>query len=299
MKRVFKEEDVVLESDGLKIAGILRVPDGYQEGERRPAFALLHGFGSNKSAGNVNGPCDFLSGLGYVTLRFDMRGCGDSEGEPGRLICLEQVEDTKTALGFLQNCAEVDPTRIALIGSSFGAAVAVYTAGVDDRVAAVISSGGWGDGESKFRGQHPTPEAWAKFTAMLEQGRKHREETGESLMVPRYDIVPIPEHLRQNLAQHSVQVFPAETAQSMFDFRANEVVGSIAPRPLLLLHSSNDSVTPTEQSVELFKRAGQPTDLHLFAETDHFMFAEGNTRVRAVVTDWLSRFFPAEASVTA
>ena len=29
-------------------------------------------------------------------------------------------------------------------------------------------------------------------------------------------------------------MFPAETAQSMFDFRADDVVGKIAPRPLLL-----------------------------------------------------------------
>jgi hypothetical protein len=27
---------------------------------------------------------------------------------------------------------------------------------------------------------------------MLERGRKHRAETGQSLMVDRYDIVPIP-----------------------------------------------------------------------------------------------------------
>jgi dipeptidyl aminopeptidase/acylaminoacyl peptidase len=89
-----------------------------------------------------------------------------------------------------------------------------------------------------------------------------------------------------------VEMFPAETAQSMYDFRADDVVGRIAPRPLLLLHSSTDSVTPTEQSIALFGRAGQPTDLHLFAETDHFMFADENTRVRDVIFDWLGKYFP-------
>jgi uncharacterized protein len=66
-----------------------------------------------------------------------------------------------------------------------------------------------------------------------------------------------------------------------------------APRPLLLLHSAVDSVTPTEQWIELFKRAGQPTDLHLFADTDHFMLAENNPRVLTVVREWLGRYFPA------
>lgn len=286
------EERISFSSDGLTLAGILRLPEG--EARRpRAAFIVLHGFGSNKQAGNVLAPCELLDSLGYATLRFDMRGCGDSEGEPGRLICLEQVADTRNALSYLAGRPEIDGARIALLGSSFGAAVAVYAAGVDRRVAAVVSSGGWGHGERKFRGQHPTPEAWEKFTAMLAEGRRHRQRTGQSLMVPRYDIVPIPEHLRGHVVERSVQMFPAETAQSMFDFRAEDVVGQIAPRPLLLLHSALDSVTPTEQSLGLFAHAGQPTELHLMADTDHFMFAEGNTRVRRIVMDWLEKYVPA------
>ena len=73
-------------------------------------------------------------------------------GEPNRINCLEQVEDTKNAITFMQGLDEVDADRIGLIGSSFGATVTVYTAGVDERVSAAISSGGWGDGERKFRG---------------------------------------------------------------------------------------------------------------------------------------------------
>jgi pimeloyl-ACP methyl ester carboxylesterase len=289
------EEKISFKSKGLTLAGVVRVPSGVAAGERRPAFMVLHGFGSNMNSSNVLEPCAMLQKLGYVTLRFDMPGCGASEGEKGLLICLDQVQATSDALTFLAKHSSVEPDRIAVIGSSFGAAVAVYTGGVDKRVAAVISSGGWGDGERKFRGQHPTPEAWAKFTKMLEEGKSHRARTGQPLMVPRYDIVPIPQHLRGHLAAGSVQMFPAETARSMFDFRADDVVGGMAERPLLLLHSSVDSVTPTEQSIELFKRAGQPTDLHLFAETDHFMFAESNTRVRTVIFDWLARYFPVKA----
>jgi dipeptidyl aminopeptidase/acylaminoacyl peptidase len=279
----------------LELAGYVGVPEGLGPGERCPAFAVLHGFGSNMNAGNVVQPCAMFQKLGYVTLRFDMRGCGNSGGEKGRLICLEQVSDTRNALSFLAEHPQVDPRRIAVTGSSFGAAVAVYTGGVDKRVAAVISVSGWGHGERKFRGQHPTPEAWAKFIAMLEEGRRYRQRTGKSLMVPRYDIVPIPEHLRGHLNEKSVQMFPAETAQSMFDFRAEDVIANIAPRPLLLLHSASDSVTPTEQSIAMFRRAGQPAELHLFAETDHFMFAESNIRVRGVVEDWLAQYFPVRA----
>ena len=286
---------ITFPSEGRKLAGTVRVPDEVKPGERRPAFIVMHGFGSNQTSNTVLEPCKMFEKLGYVTLRFDMPGCGESEGEKGRIICLEQVSAASDALTFLAQHPNVQPDRIGMVGSSFGAAVAVYVGGVDKRVAAVISSGGWGDGERKFRGQHPTPQAWKKFTDMLAEGKRHREQTGKSLMVPRYDIVPIPEHLRSHVAPNSIQMFSAETAQSMFDFRADDVIAQVSPRPVLLLHSSVDSVTPTEQSVEMFKRANQPCDLHLFAETDHFMFAESNTRVRTVIYDWLQQYFPVQA----
>ena len=115
--------------------------------------------------------------LGYVTLRFDMPGCGESEGERGNLICLEQVQAASDALTFLAKHPNVEGDRIGMIGSSFGAAIAVYAIGVDKRVAASISSGGWGDGERKFRGQHPTP-------AGLEEVHRH---AGGGQAPPRED----------------------------------------------------------------------------------------------------------------
>lgn len=286
------EETIRFVSDGLALAGVIKVPEGFKPGERRPAFIMTHGFGSNKESSSVMAVVAMMSSWGYVTLRFDMRGCGESEGEKGRIICLEQVADTQAAITYLEGRPEVDPARIALIGTSFGGAVVLYTGGIDKRVAGVISSGGWGHGERKFRGQHSTAEMWTKFTGLLAAGRAHKARTGTSLMADRYDIVPIPEHLRKNVIAGSVDQMPVDTAQSMFDFRAEEVIGGLSPRPLLLLHSSVDSVTPSEQSIGIFKKAGQPKDLHFFNETDHFMFAERNPRVEATIKGWLDVYFP-------
>ena len=286
------EENITFQSDGLKLSAILRKPDDLRPGERRPAFIVLHGFGGNKDGQGQMVVAKQFSQWGYVTLRMDFRGCGESEGEHGRIICLDQVADARNAISYLATRSEVDPRRIALVGSSFGAAVAVFTGGADQRVAAVISCGGWGDGERKFRGQHPTPEAWERFTKMLEEGKRQRERTGKSLMVPRYDIVPIPERLRRNMSAGSIMEFPAETAQSMNDFRADDQVGNISPRPLLLIHSANDSVTPTYESIEMFKRARQPAELHLLSDVDHFTFNEENQRLTRIVADWLERYFP-------
>jgi dipeptidyl aminopeptidase/acylaminoacyl peptidase len=287
------EENVVIESDGLKLTGVIRLPDDLRAGERRPAFLSLHGFGSNMTSDSASIPARMLAEWGYITMRFDFRGCGKSEGTRARLICLEQVSDIRNAVTFFAERPEVDASRIGVVGSSFGAAVAIYTAGIDARLAAVIASGSWGDGATKFRRQHASDEAWDRFTKMMERGRAHKEKTGEALMVPRYDIVPIPEHLRSHLAQNSIMEFSYDTVESMYNFRAKDVVGQIAPRPLMLLHSSEDSVTPTEQSIELFQHARRPTDLHLVPDVDHFMFSEQNPRVISIIREWLAKYFPA------
>lgn len=288
------EIPVHFNSSGLKLAGLLNLPDDLPAGERRAAIVVLHGFGSNKDGGISMAASQLFASLGYITLRFDMRGCGQSEGPRGKVICLEQVQDTQAAIDFLQTRPEVDASRIGVMGHSFGAAVAIYTAGVDQRVAACVSTGGWGDGEKKFRKQHASDEAWKKFTDMMAEGRK-RLARGETMMVPRYDIVPIQPGLRNQLAPGSITEFPYEVVESMYNFRANEVVGQIAPRPLLLVHPSNDTVTPTEQSIDLFAHAGQPTDLHLFANTDHFILGEGNALVIDLVAGWMQKNLPLQA----
>jgi len=296
-----KDEVVSFQSAALRLHGMLRLPDGLRPSERRAAFLVLHGLGANSESPTCIVPARLLNEFGYVTLRFDMRGSGKSEGEFGRVICLEQVADTGNALEFLAKHPAVDHDRIGVIGTSSGGTIAVYAGGTNPRIAAVVSNGGWGHGERKFRGQHRSPEAWAKFTKMLEEGRAYRARTGKSLMVPRLDIVPIPDHVRENLkrqnvtmfAPNAIQMFPAETVQSMFDFRAEEVVGKIAPRPLLLIHAAKDSVTPTEESIEMFKRAGQPSELHLFSGLDHFLITENSTRVWNVIRNWLNTYFPA------
>src|SRR5262249_18841527 len=186
------EEAVTIPSAGLKLSGEVHVPRSLRPSERRGAVLVLHGFGSNKTAANTMQPSKVLSDLGYVVLRFDMRGCGDSEGEFGRVICLEQVEDTRSALTFLARHPAVDPERIGLIGSSFGGAVAVYTGGVDARVAAVISNGGRGDGQPKVPGPPTRPQAWARVTHMLQAGREHPAPPRQSLLLPSLPTVPTP-----------------------------------------------------------------------------------------------------------
>ena len=95
------ETKITFSSDGLKLSGIVHTPDDLRSGERRPAFIVLHGFGGNKDGHGQSVVARQFTQWGYVTMRIDFRGCGDSEGEHGRIICLDQVADTRNALTYL------------------------------------------------------------------------------------------------------------------------------------------------------------------------------------------------------
>ena len=62
------EQRITFQSEGLTLSGAVRVPEGIRPSEGRPAFIVLHGFGSNMNAGNVLGPCAIFEKLGYVTM---------------------------------------------------------------------------------------------------------------------------------------------------------------------------------------------------------------------------------------
>ncbi len=289
------ETEVTFLSDGIELAGDLHLPEDYKEGEKLPAIIILHGFIGSKDNSHSEIMARMFTDWGYASLRFDFRGCGKSGGERGYVLCHDQVSDTKNALNWLLQRPEIDPDRVALIGHSFGAAVACYTAAIDQRFAAIISSCGWGHGERKFQGQHPG-EKWDKFLALLENGRAEKERTGKAPMVPRFDVVPMAAHLRKNLSPQAQMEVSADTAQSMFDFKAEEVIHWIAPRPVLFLHASNDTVTPTEQSVRMWELAGHPKDLVLISGTDHFPLSGDDERTRGILHGWMKKNFPADRS---
>ena len=100
-------------SDGLNLSGIVHTPADLCPGERRPAFLVLHGFGGNKGGQGQIIIAEQLTQWGYVAMRFDFRGCGESEGERGHILCLDKVTDTSNAVTYVAGRPEVDPERIA------------------------------------------------------------------------------------------------------------------------------------------------------------------------------------------
>lgn len=93
-------------------------------------LVCCHGLVSDKS-GSYERRCRRAVDEGYNAVRFDFRGCGDSDGAFVEQTLRSRIADLRAVLDYFEVNAS------ALFGSSFGAKVAFHAAVDDARVRAV------------------------------------------------------------------------------------------------------------------------------------------------------------------
>lgn len=133
-------------SDGLKINGLLTQPKGEKPVSGWPAIVFIHGYIPPilyKTTQRYVDYVDALASDGYVVFKIDLRGHGDSEGEPGgAYYSSDYVVDTLNAYSALQNSGFVNPQKIGLWGHSMAGNIVLRSLAVKpDIPAAVIWAG--------------------------------------------------------------------------------------------------------------------------------------------------------------
>lgn len=120
------EQAISFQSD-VSLVGTLSIPE--QATEAMPAVLLIAGSGPVDRDGNLKGIeanlynqlAEFLSQLGFVTLRYDKRGQGQSGGDFYQTGVHDLINDMAAALRFLKSRPEVDASQVYLLGHSEGA----------------------------------------------------------------------------------------------------------------------------------------------------------------------------------
>ena len=80
---------------------------------------------------------DALSALGVASLRYDPRGCGDSEGTWEASDLFGRIDDARDAIGAMRSRRELDLRRTAILGHGEGATIALSVAIGDPAIGAV------------------------------------------------------------------------------------------------------------------------------------------------------------------
>jgi fermentation-respiration switch protein FrsA (DUF1100 family) len=81
-----------------------------------------------------------------------------------------------------------------------------------------------------------------------------------------------------------------DTAEALIDFRPEDLLGRLAPRPLLLVHGLADRLVPPDEARELFERAGSPRRLELLPGLGHFDWVMPSSPGFRQVTERVTRF---------
>ncbi len=109
--------------DGLHLVGTLVDPDGPSD----PAMVLVHGGGVTREEGGFfTRLADGLGEAGVASLRYDLRGHGESEGRQEESVLTAHLNDIRVALAHLRQATGA--TRVSLLGASFGGGLTAYYA---------------------------------------------------------------------------------------------------------------------------------------------------------------------------
>ena len=137
------DADVRVPAAGFSLAGTVTTPPATAGRMRSPAVVLVSGSGPIERDGVVAGIPLFaqlagdLAGRGFVVLRYDKRGVGQSGGRLETVTLREYADDLVAAVKWLEKRKDVDKRRIGVAGHSEGGAVAMLAATREKKISAL------------------------------------------------------------------------------------------------------------------------------------------------------------------
>ncbi len=212
--------------DGLRLAGTLVTP----ESDADQAVVLVHGGGVTRDEGGFfTRLAAGLAESGVASLRFDLRGHGESEGRMEELTLAAVLNDIRVALAQLRDATGA--AAVSLLGASFGGGICAYYAAkrraevtrlvllnpqLDYKKRTIDKTLFWAD-------DRLTPEAAAQLS-----------EQGYLAFSPQL--------------RHGRAIF-----NEVFWFDLNEALGKIRA-PTLLVHGTKDTLVPIESTLAALPR---------------------------------------------
>ncbi len=234
--------------DGLRLSATLVTPESQPE----RAVVMVHGGGVTREEGGFfTRLAAGLAGAGVASLRFDLRGHGESEGRQEELTLATILNDIRVARSQLREAAGAD--HLSLLGASFAGGVCAYYAAkrpaeidrlvllnpqLDYKLRTIDSRTYWHDDQLDGEmAEHLRQQGYIQFTPTLRHGRPILNE--------------------------------------VFWFEPLPVLGEITA-PTLVVHGTKDTFVPIEAS-----RAA----MTLFTTEHHLVEIEGSQHGFAVHDD--------------
>ena len=247
-------EKISWKSDGLNIKGEIYIPA--KPSSPFPGLIVCHGIpAKSKEPGDRGYPllAERFCRDGFEVLIFNFRGAGSSEGN---FDILGWTRDLEGALDFFIRRPEIDPTRIFLMGFSGGAAVSIYVAARRKEIAALVSCASPAEFQDLITGK-----GLVDFLA-------HSREVG---IIKDANFPPSLEGWKDGFRT----------------MKPLDWVKQIPPRPLLLIHGTEDDVVNINQAKKIYDKVRGEAELFLIQGAGHRLRVDERAMQKAM--EWLEK----------
>lgn len=260
-----RREPHTVTSGKYRLAVCVDRPEGVHE--RTPAVLFCHGFTGNRVEARrlFVRMANALAVSGIASVRFDHRGCGESDGEFQDFTTDGMLEDLAVMDGFTSRLEHVDPGRLAVLGFSLGGVSASYVA------------------------SHGTPMRCAAMWAPVAHPRIVHARLSRT--APSYDGYPE----RGYVDDRGFRISAAYLDLCATRFRPLEWIARF-PNPTLFCHGTEDPVVPPEHTDDYLAARRNAADEKVLIEgADHaFGTAEMIDRLLETTANWFVRHLQGE-----
>ncbi len=226
-------------------------------GPARGTLLVLHGYLQNR---NYVAPWAVrLAQAGYRCVLMDLRGHGESTGEHISFGAFES-HDISTVLDDLQRRGW-DVDHVGVLGVSYGASIALVTAGQDPRIAAVVAF------EPFASAERAVPELMRAAFAARAKGISDRQ---------------------------FAEAHAREARLAGFDWAAADIPAALrrTRAPVLFIHGEKDTWLSPDHSRELLKSAPAGSQLTLAPLDNHVTLPLQLERFAPAVLEWFEAKLP-------
>ncbi|WSQ06896.1 alpha/beta fold hydrolase [Streptomyces sp. NBC_01231] len=296
--------DITFPSGGSRCAGWLYLPKGVTS---PPVVVLGHGLGATREM-RLDAFAERFAQAGIAAVAFTYRHFGDSGGHPRQLLSVKrQLADWDAALAHVKARPDVDRSRVAVWGSSFGGGHAITVASRHPELRAAVAQCPFTDGLASALALGPL--AALRMTPVLARDLATRIRGRAPAMVP---IAASPGSPALMNAPDALPGYQA--LQPLGTTFRNEVAARVIPTlaayrpgraarkvtmPILFCVSDTDSVTPPAQTLR-YARTAPRGEIKRY-DAGHFDFYTGETfeqLVRDQIEFLARRLHPTPAAST-
>jgi fermentation-respiration switch protein FrsA (DUF1100 family) len=282
-----RQLDVDFASEGRTLRGWLVVPDG--DGPF-PGVVMSSGFAGVKEGFLGNPFHRVVADARFVVLLYDHANTGESDGLPRQeLDPVLQQRGYRDAITFLAARDDVDADRIGIWGTSYSGGHVLAVAAHDRRVRCVVSQAMTISGHRNLLRRHPPEDyeamrrGWAEERLRIARGEPPRTVPafGEQSDSVRFQAARPPEERRNWRNEVTIR-----TWELYDEYEPAVTIERIAPTPLLMIVCSDDTMTPTEDALAAYERAGDPKQLVTVPGPHYAVYGDQFERASTVARDW-------------